>query len=679
MTILIESAAGDRAAIQHRISVYQKVAWHQDAESARLTRLAWAVAELTEHLELLSGIRTEPRADAHGAPALRLVLDPQLGAQEARLAVAKDLTGTITGGGPAGILYGVYEVLEALGFRWFGPDDCEREVPAGIAGFTGIQKKFTPDFTRRGFLATEPRDTHGFLTWMARRKFNLWTDRVADAAWCRMLNIELAGGGHTLPKIYLSPEKYYAAHPEWYRLHNGRRNANMDESVKDNFCMSNPHACRQFAENLAESLEHGDLAEADLINIWPFDNGPYCECAACRKLGNPMSQLLHAVAVCQQTFKAKVSRPIEIVVPAYHETLAPPDREMPPDFDYSLIAVAFFPIERCYAHDFDAPECAEINATLLEHYRRWNADPRWRMLVGEYYNVSSFAGIAHLPDRRIAHDLLFYYQTGTRLIHYMHVPTAEWGPLTLTNDMFARYSSNVHCVYEDACDDFFSRRYHRLAAPAKTAYALLRHALGNAKPLKHYVGLPDSTSITNMRTHALYNRNLNEPGHPNIFQSCHLQFDRDFDQAAPSLLTTLRELDEVRNQFEALTRTTAAADDALLRARLVKDLRRIRYSWKLVRFIYVLVRLREFEQRNELDLAALEARELRDLGEALRMETAMTALCTEDSPLQRLFRNGLNATCFARTYATLMAQYQLETPDTPGGKLMSSDTDQPLA
>ncbi len=675
-SFIIRSRFAEPETVRQLVAGYRSVDF-RDPEQREAAVTAWAVSELAGELAKVPGV-TVNAAAPEGATLLVLEVQPEAGLQEQEYRITTEDAGShfrIVGGNAAGLLYGVYELLYRWGFRYFSPDSGDAEYPAALDEPPAISCVGKPAFQLRGFIGNR-RDTPEFLIWMARNKFNFWTAEARDVARCRLLGMTLLGGSHRLFEALLPPETYFARHPEYYALIDGKRSDALHGVIGDNICMSNSEAAQTFADNLAEALDHGELRDCDWVNVWPFDNGRYCQCEQCRRLGNPMRQLLQVIDRCTRTIRQKVARPVKLVVPAYHETLAVPDTPLPKDFDYERVVISFFPIERCYAHDIDAPECAEINRTLHEFYLRWTREPRWQLLMGEYYNVSAFAGIAAPFGERIAHDLPVYRKTGTRYIHYMHVPVHHFGLLALTNYFFAAYSFDIHTGKAALYRDFFTRRYHDAAVPMQEFYDILRQAMANVKPLKHYVGAtvkPDAP----IQIHALYHRNLNEPGHPDIFRTRHFTYSDDYDENTPSLLTTLELLNNADTLLDAIL---LAPHEPAVAMRLELDARRFRYTKRLVRFLYTLIRLRRFEAMNQPELARLEALELRNLGEALRGERDMSSgIAGDKDVLKSYLENGLTATWFGKTYAAIMETYGLDTPDTPGGIRRDRETDRPLA
>lgn len=79
----------------------------------------------------------------------------------------------------------------------------------------------------------------------------------------------------------------------------------------------------------------------------------------------------------------------------------------------------------------------------------------------------------------------------------------------------------------------------------------------------------------------------------------------------------------------------------LVRQRLAADARRFQYTRHVMCFYHCMLRVRMLEIQGATELAAQEARLLRDLGETLRREDVVTRNGCRDSEV--LFRNGLPA------------------------------------
>ena len=85
------------------------------------------------------------------------------------------------------------------------------------------------------------------------------------------------------------PLTYGKAHPEWYAQVDGKRQCirNYDEVEKisrytgDNICTSDEYGTDEFIKLIVNSLASGDLKYVDYFNLWPLDNGTWCNCQKC--------------------------------------------------------------------------------------------------------------------------------------------------------------------------------------------------------------------------------------------------------------------------------------------------------------------------------------------------------------------------------------------------------------
>jgi hypothetical protein len=284
------------------------------------------------------------------------------------------------------------------------------------------------------------------------------------------------------------------------------------------------------------------------------------------------------------------------------------------------------------------------------------------MFIGEYYNVSSFASLAIPFARTMAVDIPFYREVGARHLNYMHVTTAHWGTLSLTNLQFAAQLWDHRLDCRAFFEDYLERRYGSHPEAMGRFYELLEEAMRNCKPLKHYAGLekPRHCLFPILRQKGSSGSSIR------IFTSEHLPYAPAYrlKNDGPSLLETLQLLDEAER---VLDQVFLEVTDATVARRLADDVRRFRYTKSMVQFLYRLIRVRLLENQGDPVRAGLEARALRDAGEALRREDLVMRFQQGDRPHNR-YENGLTATWFARVYAEVMADYGLETPDTPGGR-----------
>ena len=172
-----------------------------------------------------------------------------------------------------GALYGVYEVLERFGgCEWFAP---------GVETIPSLEIFEVPDKTDISETpAFELRETdwrhlikdHAFA---ARLRFNGQWHSKALFGGTSLKFAKGTGWCHTFWRI-VPPKKYFAEHPEWFSLVNGKR---VGENAQ--ICWSNSEVTAHVIEE-AKRLLRADPA-AKIIGISQNDCGNYCTCNECQK------------------------------------------------------------------------------------------------------------------------------------------------------------------------------------------------------------------------------------------------------------------------------------------------------------------------------------------------------------------------------------------------------------
>ncbi|MBN2311276.1 MAG: DUF4838 domain-containing protein [Candidatus Hydrogenedentes bacterium] len=541
-----------------------------------------------------------------------------LGLEGYRIKVARlngRLVVLIAGGGRVGTLYGVYDFLYRHGCRWFAPGDVHEEAPAldfGAIADADIAER--PEFAVRGFHAWEDRGNDDFLLWMARNRLNYWCDAEDNHPFLRKLGLKLVWGGHVIGTDYLKPGdpypyahpqfpgaadlpkdpypisetylgdengdgvlSYREAHPEWYGMLNGERRSTLRDGDV-NYCSSNPHATAELLKNAVQELIDGEAKDADIVNCWTVDAGKWCECEACRALGSPTDRnLLFVHRFDQEVKKAQaaglINRPITLLFLAYSDVLEPPTHPLPEGFDYDTCIATYFPIVRCYVHNFDDPACPK-NASYAKHLYGWAVDPerhyKGQICIGEYYNVSGYKCLPICFMHTMANDIPYYYEAmNARYFHYMHVTTGHWGNKALTNYQMARQLWNHGTDCETLWEDYFAKRYGPAAGKMRAFYASLETMLSNVSVLKY--NLCGQLSR----------------GSDNLFPDAHLPYAPSPDALGPSLVEIVQAGDACRrilDEAEAMSLPPRTA------ARIAEDDAMFVYGHRTVRFYDALAR-----------------------------------------------------------------------------------------
>ena len=491
-----------------------------------------------------------------------------------------------------------------------------------------------PDFLTRGFWAWQDRGDEDFFLWMARNRINLWTDAEKEIHFLKKLGMKLAGGCHAITEHCIGPHNeypydhpkfkgdedkpndpyalgdeytgdtngdgklsYFEAHPEWYGLRNGKRSDRMKTGYGDNYCTSNADATKELAKNLVQSFIDGRWRYVDIASLTLLDGATWCECDNCKRQGSCTDRVFDVAYTVLKEIesarrKGRLQRNIQLRITAYRDTLAPPMRPLPDDFDYQNCSVGFCPIERCYVHPFADPACTEINRRMFESYQGWTTGSgrfyTGSICINEYYNVSYLKSLPMLFTHIIAADIPWFYRTGARHFNYMHTPTRLWGTWTLNQYLFARLLWNTKTNVEATLKEYFRRYYPTTTGHTRTFYRQLETAMVNINTIKCWGW---SKQLTNKNS--------------DMFSLEHLHYDTYHPALndGPDIVDMVDAMRRARKEIDA---SLMQCTDETERKRLLEDERRFAYGEAMVFFYYHLVRTAIFYHRNNDAMAKHE-------------------------------------------------------------------------
>ncbi len=368
---------------------------------------------------------------AHNLP------QPKKGADGYTLVIASDKI-VVAGDNPRGLLYGVYDLLERMGCRWYVPN-CDPKDPEvvpktpSLSVTAGEWTEASP-FEDRVYwlsgLAFEIRQKQALsqIDWAAKNRFNTLSWQCEAVKIDRHLEemhskgvfeamekrgLVLHGPGHSFP-YFLSTESYFKDHPEWFGMRDGKRHPHGGVWPAINFCMSNEEAVEQFIANVEAFIKkHPQFKRLDLL---PIDGGLPCECEECSK-ETPTDIALKLYNKVADRI-AKVAPDVIVdCVPGYSVLEKPPVKVRP---DERLSA--------CYAHwgrnhrtsyaDADYPRKDDLLKWISVFKRFW---------ICSYYAANShqpFTGPPYLHALR--HDTEFMLSQGVTGAFVLEYPQGYW-------------------------------------------------------------------------------------------------------------------------------------------------------------------------------------------------------------------------------------------------------------
>jgi Domain of unknown function (DUF4838)/Glycosyl hydrolase family 67 N-terminus len=353
----------------------------------------------------------------------------------------------IAGGRERGTMYGVSTFLEKLGCRWFAEDVSRipRQTTITIPALDEIQR---PAFEYR-----EPFAGEAFgKDWGARNKVNGGMQTRLDAS---------TGGSvkyfpfvHSFYKM-IPPEQYFAAHPEYFALIDGKR---VDSRAQ--LCLTNAGLLRVATETVLAWVK--DHPEAEIFSVSQNDCNGWCECDNCQKVveeeGAISGVLLRFVnAVAEKVAERYPGKLIDTL--AYQMSEKPPRKVRPAP----NVRVRLCPIGICQGHSFES--CPQ-SLPFMENLRGWAAITRQLYIWHYTTNFSDF--LLPFPDfDEIAVDTGMYRRHGVVGVFFEDDANGGGGGQTsaLRSYIMARLLWNPATNVEQDVKEFHETFYGRAARP----------------------------------------------------------------------------------------------------------------------------------------------------------------------------------------------------------------------
>jgi hypothetical protein len=481
----------------------------------------FAAEELQKYIRLISGA-TLPIVDH--VVGQRSIL---LGSAAGRIDAVQNHTGdtyliridsgqiTLTGASPRATLFSVYSFLEQyLGCGWLMPGDDSVPHRSDLDLPGRVQKLEAPKFEYRAislfpysdsqlndrlrsetlFAYALSQVTKDRIDWAAKNRLNYvhpCVNEAGPALWQKTRSrdeivpeivkrgLGLHYGGHSY-FAWLPPDKYFAAHPEYY--------AAIQDGKPQSLNVANPAVPEAMARNIDVFLNENP--EISIVTVWMNDAPAICTTPGCLKMEGPLRLSVSNKAETYPPvisfsnaalkFTNSVARLLRQSHPnvtvnhlAYNEIVdAPTDVVPEPN-----VLVAFAPIQRApfrmgseggYFRPLADPS-NEVNKGYLGEMRKWLALSK-NFYVWDYYSLWWTLG-TNRPRwqfpmlETMSADLRFYRQE----LGLTHVSSeiADWDEVNMY--VYGRLAWDPGASWQDALADFCQRSY----GPA--AGAMLQH------------------------------------------------------------------------------------------------------------------------------------------------------------------------------------------------------------
>ena len=315
---------------------------------------------------------------------------------------AKDGAIDITGGYPRGVIYAAYEFLEKLGCRWFSSAVSNIPKRSRLL-FPETDYTFVPRLEYRDIINYDIM----FNSYGVRNKFN---GHFINAGLQQGGNVAYYPFVHTFDTL-MSPEEFYAEHPEYFSMVNGERvNDRSDWGSRTQLCLTNPDVKRICAERVEAWIEAHP--EATIFSVSQNDWYNPCDCPECAKLneaeGSRSGPLIHFVNyIAEHVGKKRPNVVIDTL--AYQWTRKAPKHVKP----LPNVCVRLCSIECCFAHPLRTCEADMGFFNKAEKLQTFQQDlEEWAKISDRLYIWDYVVNFAHyllpFPNFHVLKDNINY-------------------------------------------------------------------------------------------------------------------------------------------------------------------------------------------------------------------------------------------------------------------------------
>ena len=400
----------------------------------------------------------------------------------------------IHGRNDLGTVFGVYELLERyFDIRWFMPD--EEYYPKNLSPKIGqINLVFKPSFAYREVSRGE---------WSLKQRMNVVSRgeygsrgraNTGSLALGRNVGINMKWDAHTFSRL-IPKEKYFADHPEYFALIDGRRQVTDARPVNtyspnNQLCTSNPGLVQEVAKNLIDTLDANP--DIDVITLNPNDGGGFCQCEECRSLDESGRDSISTLSKRIFTFSNQVAEIVKkrhpkvlVKILAYVRYTRPP---LDPNFRLAdNIIVQLCHIKFCHSHPLGSDQCKPgetykptganfPNSEFEKILREW-ARLTPRVFIYEYYTLGGME-MARLPwplIHCIRTDIPFYRENG--VVGFYTQTNAPWYRNGLNYYVAAKLAWNANINVDALLNDYFDKCYGPAASPVREHYMTMEKAM----------------------------------------------------------------------------------------------------------------------------------------------------------------------------------------------------------
>jgi hypothetical protein len=474
--------------------------WQILVPSASDPGVDWAAKELRRYLRQITGCELPVTSKQSSSPGIVLGLREKLSGADfvalprsARgydgyaiaVQAATDKTPArivIGGDNGRGVIYGVYDLLERFGCRWFYPteDPADPEVvphQATLSLAAGSWAVASPMKYRicngsEWFFEMQAQPALKQLDWAMKARYNAmgWQadthtllekqyQQLAEfglLAELKQRDMFLHGPAHCF-NLLLRAEDYMTNHPDWFGMRNGKRVPQAFAGAQ--FCWSNLEARKKFTDNVEAFARRAP--QIHILCLVPFDGGQACECDRCKRAGASNLLMLLMSEVIE---RLKVTRPDLLVetVGGYGPMTDPPDNaRIHPDQ-----RVVWAHWGRGYVMGYD-----DDRYDRKDNLEKWRLASRGGITLCQYYTdnfaepwVMSPFTVAMEGDRR------YFRQKEIDSVYMLMWPRGYWWNHSLNGYLAGRCFYDTSLSPYDLLRDYARQYFGPAAGPLLAEY-----------------------------------------------------------------------------------------------------------------------------------------------------------------------------------------------------------------
>ncbi len=387
----------------------------------------------------------------------------------------------VAGDNERGAVYGVYDLLERIGCRWFYPqqDPKDEEVvpkpervvldTVSVSAASPMELRLdncssfffevVPELMIRQLDAAMKARYNG-IGWQCDHKTPVGDqyremERTGVIAEIEKRGMLLHGPAHSFP--HFMKNEYFGEHPEWFGMRDGRRVK--QEIGGAQFCWSNAEARRRFVDNAEQFvLESPGL---DIFCTLGFDGGIACACPECAK-STPADLVVGLLNEVVERLRTSAPH-VRVEMSGGYNPVHEPPENTPADRDLRIIWAHW---GRYHGYGYDDPRY-----DWIENLETWRKAFPGRLTLCQYYTDNFATPWISAPYPIVLEGDRRYCAAKDVNAVYMLV----WPPGYWWNHGFNNYMAGI-CYYDfsrdpyDVIRDYALHYFGKDAGPLLAAY-----------------------------------------------------------------------------------------------------------------------------------------------------------------------------------------------------------------